>query len=250
MAVLACKTTCPHCRRKLRFAAKAIGKTQKSPACGKPVLLGRDAQQETPEKSAPFSDNEIAALVQQAPRRAPAPLTSKEGSGYAHQVSRGEIVAALARPTEGSEGSVAVLKALIRRRIPPEMVGPACGLAAVACLLLLVVFVGHGTEENKREYDQRTRFEVEAEEAARRVEAIPQSTEISPLPGSPRVGRVNYSLVETLKTQWRREGIRYKSKDEKKAVMLVMMIAVKADCPDPADREATLDYIQSTIEDW
>jgi hypothetical protein len=63
-------------------------------------------------------------------------------------------------------------------------------------------------------------------------------------------GKVNYSLVNTMKDAWRREGWRYKSKAEQAKALILMVSSVKIDSPDPAEREATLDYIERTIADW
>jgi len=63
-------------------------------------------------------------------------------------------------------------------------------------------------------------------------------------------GRVKFSLVQTLKDSWRREGWRQKSKAEQAGALALMIVAVKTDIEDPADQEATLDYIQQTIGSW
>jgi hypothetical protein len=63
-------------------------------------------------------------------------------------------------------------------------------------------------------------------------------------------GRVNYALVNTLKDAWQREGWREKSIAEKKKAVALMILVVNTDCSDPADREATLDYIQCNIDSW
>jgi hypothetical protein len=64
------------------------------------------------------------------------------------------------------------------------------------------------------------------------------------------VGTVNYSMVETLKDSWVKEGWRDKPKSERALGMMVMLGVVRTDIEDPADREATLDYIQQTIGTW
>jgi hypothetical protein len=65
-----------------------------------------------------------------------------------------------------------------------------------------------------------------------------------------RKGNVNYSLVNTMKKSWQEEGWRYKSKSEQVDCLALMILMVKTDCPDPYDREATLDYIQANIGRW
>jgi len=63
-------------------------------------------------------------------------------------------------------------------------------------------------------------------------------------------GHVNYSLIGTLKDAWHSGGWRYKSKEERTKAITLIVSCVESDCPDPTDREATLDYIERTIEDW
>lgn len=63
-------------------------------------------------------------------------------------------------------------------------------------------------------------------------------------------GVVHYSLVETLKQAWQREGYRDRSRAEKLQAIALMQLAVDNDISNPADREATLDYIQREIGAW
>lgn len=64
------------------------------------------------------------------------------------------------------------------------------------------------------------------------------------------VGRVDYSLVQTLKDSWRKEGWRHKSKTEQAKAVTLMVLIVHTDIEDTADRKATVDYIQRTISTW
>lgn len=65
-----------------------------------------------------------------------------------------------------------------------------------------------------------------------------------------RVGRVNYSLVETFKTAWRKDRFKYESEYNQKRAIALIIAVVRTDVHDPADREATLDYISQTIGSW
>jgi hypothetical protein len=65
-----------------------------------------------------------------------------------------------------------------------------------------------------------------------------------------KLGKINYSLVDAMKTSWQKEGWRYKTKSEQAQAMALILLMVNNDCPDPYDREATLDYIEKTIGSW
>ena len=65
-----------------------------------------------------------------------------------------------------------------------------------------------------------------------------------------RVGSVNYSMIETFKDSWVKEGWRDKPKSERALAMTLMIAVVRNDIQDLADQEATLDYIQQTIGTW
>ena len=117
------------------------------------------------------------------------------------------------------------------------------------------------TVEVARQRMERLKVEIAArqqqEEEARRLEAA-KTAASQPLVSAPASeqqasggsGRVNHSLVETCKAAWQREGWRHKSRAEQAKAMMLMQAIVEADCPNPADREATLDYIQRDIDSW
>ena len=63
-------------------------------------------------------------------------------------------------------------------------------------------------------------------------------------------GKVNNSLVDTMKQQWQNEGFAGKSREEQREAMALMVLIADSDCPTVADREATLDYIQHQIDGW
>lgn len=67
---------------------------------------------------------------------------------------------------------------------------------------------------------------------------------------SPKAGEVNYSLIETLKESWRSEGWSDKPRSDQKKAMALMIGIVRNDIQDTADQEATLNYIQRTIDTW
>jgi hypothetical protein len=64
------------------------------------------------------------------------------------------------------------------------------------------------------------------------------------------VGHVNYSLVDRHKLAWQSGGWKNKTNAEKIGAMNAIIQSVEDACPDPADRNATLDYIQSHIDGW
>ncbi|MEQ1904625.1 MAG: hypothetical protein ABL888_10595 [Pirellulaceae bacterium] len=70
------------------------------------------------------------------------------------------------------------------------------------------------------------------------------------IPTRTRTGTVDYSMVSTLRSAWRNEGWRNKSRIEQEAAMLLMIQIVQNDIDDPLDEQATLDYIQKTIGSW
>jgi len=63
-------------------------------------------------------------------------------------------------------------------------------------------------------------------------------------------GTVNYSLVNTVKDVWQQEDWRHKPKDKQEEALKLIAALVEIDCPDPDDREATLNYVQRTIGNW
>ena len=63
-------------------------------------------------------------------------------------------------------------------------------------------------------------------------------------------GKVDFSLVEVFRSKWREEGFRTRPRSEQVQAMLVMMAVIQTDIPNPADQEATSDYIQATIDSW
>jgi hypothetical protein len=65
-----------------------------------------------------------------------------------------------------------------------------------------------------------------------------------------RLGAVNYSMIKTLKDSWIKEGWRDKPRSEQTLALALMIGVVRNDIQDPADREATLDYIQETVGTW
>jgi len=69
-------------------------------------------------------------------------------------------------------------------------------------------------------------------------------------PSSFNTGKVHYSLVNTVRKSWQEEGWRYKSKGEQAQALALIILVVQADCSDPKDREATLDYIENNINQW
>jgi hypothetical protein len=70
------------------------------------------------------------------------------------------------------------------------------------------------------------------------------------VPITPRVGQVNYAVVDRCKTVWQSGGWRNKSVAEQMGAMNSIMQQVEANCPNASDREATLDYVQSHIDSW
>jgi hypothetical protein len=65
-----------------------------------------------------------------------------------------------------------------------------------------------------------------------------------------RKGQVDYSLVSTLRSAWQKDDMRNQSRSLQAQVMALMQAIVAHDVPDPADREATLDYIEANIGSW
>lgn len=63
-------------------------------------------------------------------------------------------------------------------------------------------------------------------------------------------GHVNYSLVQTFKSSWQREGWSYKTLEEQKKVVNLIHDIIATDIADPEDREATWQYFQQSFESW
>lgn len=76
------------------------------------------------------------------------------------------------------------------------------------------------------------------------------SSERTMSPQAAYTGIVNHSLVQVLKNSWRDEGWRHKSKLEQARAFALMIQIVKNDITNPADQQATLDYIEQTIDSW
>ncbi len=76
----------------------------------------------------------------------------------------------------------------------------------------------------------------------------------SPEPPSPQrnvdTSGVDHSLVQTFKRAWQKEDLHLKSQSEQAEAMALMVLVVNTDVEDPADRKATLDYIQRNIDSW
>ena len=65
-----------------------------------------------------------------------------------------------------------------------------------------------------------------------------------------RPGSVRYSLVQTFRNAWRRDDMRHQPRSIQIQTIALMQAIVETDVPDAADREATLDYIEQTIDSW
>jgi hypothetical protein len=65
-----------------------------------------------------------------------------------------------------------------------------------------------------------------------------------------RRGNVNYSLVGTLRTAWRNDNMRNQPELLQRQAIALMIAVVRTDVKDPADCEATLDYIHDAIDSW
>ena len=76
-----------------------------------------------------------------------------------------------------------------------------------------------------------------------------RTVETSP-PSNQNNGSINHTLIGTLKDAWRCGGWRYKSKEDQAKGMALMASCVEAQCPNPANRKATRDYIERTIAAW
>lgn len=63
-------------------------------------------------------------------------------------------------------------------------------------------------------------------------------------------GQVNYKLVQTFRDAWIKERYRYKTIEEQREAIALLLLIVYNDCPDEQDRQATIDYIKSRINDW
>lgn len=63
-------------------------------------------------------------------------------------------------------------------------------------------------------------------------------------------GKVNDSLVATMKQEWAATGMSAASRDEKRKAIVGMVLIADTYCKTPAEREATLDYIQNQIAGW
>lgn len=65
-----------------------------------------------------------------------------------------------------------------------------------------------------------------------------------------RAGRVRHDIVNTLREAWRKDRMKHRSRELQIKAMHLMCAVLETDVPDKDDREATLDYIQSTIDSW
>jgi hypothetical protein len=65
-----------------------------------------------------------------------------------------------------------------------------------------------------------------------------------------RKGQVDYSLVSTFRSAWQKDDMRNQPRALQAQGMALLQAIVATDVDDPADREATLDYIQDNIDSW
>jgi hypothetical protein len=63
-------------------------------------------------------------------------------------------------------------------------------------------------------------------------------------------GRINRSLINTLRNQWRKEGVAGMPKQKRDEIGGLMMLTINADCRRDEDKVATLLYMVETMDSW
>ncbi len=63
-------------------------------------------------------------------------------------------------------------------------------------------------------------------------------------------GSINWSMVSKARTSWQNGNFSKADRSEQAAALMVILLGIEKQISDPDDREATLDYIQSSIDSW